>query len=456
LTSSGAAKPDAAALARDPIVLDDLIENGQGVGRIDGLVAFVTGGLPGERVRIAVDEIKKNYAGAHVVAIEEASGDRVDPGCPVFPRCGGCQTLHLRYAAELAWKRRRVGEALARLGGVKSIDVAEVVTAQPIDAPGRGYRNKAALVCATEHGAARIGFYGARSHRLVPIRGCPVLVDRLQSTVERIIEFADASPDALRGVVHIVARASATGRELVVGFACRQANRDIGASVAELRLRIPELTGAVVTWDPASENAVFGRRSAVLWGSPVLRERVGGADFVFGLASFFQINTALLELLAARIVERLRGARRVVDLYCGVGTFAVLLGKAGIPATGVESSRAAVDEAAANAAQNGVTNAAFECATAAQALSGDRGRTLLAGADAAIVDPPRKGCEDGVLSAIAAAGVPRLLYVSCNPATLARDAAILLGAGYAVRSVQPFDMFPRTGHIEVLAEFERA
>jgi 23S rRNA (uracil1939-C5)-methyltransferase len=389
-----------------------------------------------------------------VIDIEEASNDRVDPGCPVFPRCGGCQTLHLRYSAELEWKRTRVVEALARLGGMKSVEVAAVVTAQ--SEPDPGYRNKASLVCKRDHGADRLGFYGARSHRLVAIESCPVLLPRLRTTVERVIAFAQEAPQAMRDVEHVIARASATGRDLVIAFSGKAPNRALGGAVEELRRRIPELTGIVSAWDPSSENAVLGRRSAVLWGSPVLRERVLGADFVFGVESFFQINTALLELLAGRIVERLRGARRVVDLYSGVGTFAVLLSKNGTPTTGVETSQHAVDEAAANAAHNGVTNAAFECATAAYALTGERGRSLLAGADAVILDPPRKGCEEGVLAPIAASAVPTILYVSCNPATLARDAAILASSGYALRSVQPFDMFPRTGHVEALAEFEWA
>jgi len=268
--------------------------------------------------------------------------------------------------------------------------------------------------------------------------------------------FAKEAAQAMRDVEHVVARASATGADLVVAFSGKAPNRALGGAVEELRRRIPELTGIVSAWDPSSENAVLGRRSAVLWGSPVLRERVLGADFVFGIESFFQINTALLELLAGRIVERLRGARRVVDLYSGVGTFAVLLSKNGTATTGVETSQHAVDESAANAAHNGVTNAAFECATAAHALAGERGRSLLAGVDAVILDPPRKGCEEGVLAPLAASAVPTILYVSCNPATLARDAAILASSGYSLRSVQPFDMFPRTGHVEALAEFERA
>jgi 23S rRNA (uracil1939-C5)-methyltransferase len=453
LTNNGAAKTDAVSLARNPVVLEDLLENGQGVGRIDGLVTFVTGGLPGERVRIAVDEVRRNYASAHVVGIEEVSPDRIDPGCPVFPRCGGCQTLHLRYDAERAWKQRLVAGALARLGGLKDVSIDDVVTAQP---DGGGYRNKVGLVSKWENGKARLGFYGARSHRLVAINGCPVLIGRLAEAVERLVVFAGEYPSVLRGVGHVVVRASATGGELVASFNGTEPNKALGGATPELLRRIPQLTGVVSNWDPASENAVFGRRSATLWGSPVVRERVRDATFTFGITSFFQINTALLELLAGRIVEMLAGARRVIDLYSGVGTFSILLGKQGVQTTGVESFQPSVDEAAANAAHNGVTNAAFECAPVAVAVAGDRGRTLLAGADAVIIDPPRKGCEEGVLSSIAEHGVERILYVSCNPATLARDAAILTGAGYVVEGVQPYDMFPHTGHVEVLAEFRRA
>jgi 23S rRNA (uracil1939-C5)-methyltransferase len=455
LTNSAAPRAAAAELVREPLVLEDLLENGQGVGRTGGLVAFVTGGLPGERVRIAVDEVKRNYVSAHATEIEERSADRVEPACPVFPRCGGCQTLHLRYEAERVWKRRLVKSALERLGGFKDVDVDEVVSANSGDGELRGYRNKASLVAQWRDGVARLGFYGARSHRLVAIEGCPVLIPRLAHAVERLAAFVKEAAQIVRGVGHIVARASETGRELVLSFNGKGPNKALAALVDELRARIPALTGIVSNWEPASENAVFGSRFATLWGSPVVREHVGGATFTFGIASFFQINTPVLALLAERVADRLAGATRVVDLYSGVGTFGVILGKRGIASTGVESFKPAVDEAAANAAENGVTGAMFECASASVAVAGERGRSLLSGAAAVIVDPPRKGCEEDVLRAIAAASVPRIEYVSCNPATLARDAKLLAGEGYGIERVSPFDMFPRTGHVETLAEFVR-
>lgn len=449
MTISGA--PEAAA--DRSILLEDLLENGQGVGRADGLVTFVTGGLPGERVQVAVDAVKRNYRSAHVVAIEQPSPDRVDPGCAVFPRCGGCQTLHFRDEAEREWKRRLVGDALARIGGLHDVEVAATVAAAG-DARA-GYRNKVTLVCRYHKGAMRLGFFEARSHRLVSIESCPVLLPRLDAAVKELVRFAAEVPGACDGVTHIVARASATGEELVVAFTGAKANRRLGAYTEELRRRLPQTTGIVMTWDLAGENAVFGRRTANLWGSPVVRERVSGATFSFGIASFFQINTAILDLIAQRLMSKLGGANRIVDLYCGVGTFSVIAGLQGFATTGVESFAPAVAEAAANAAENGLTKSAFECALVADAVSGERGATLLAGADAAILDPPRKGCEPEVTAALSASGLQRLFYLSCNPATLARDAKALAAGGFTLSLVTPFDMFPHTGHVEVLAEFTR-
>lgn len=453
MTTSGAAKPSAAELAGSPLVLEDLLDNGQGVGRVGGLVAFVTGGLPGETVTIAVDAIKRNYISAHVASILERSTDRVDSRCPVFGRCGGCQALHLNYEAQLRWKQRLVRDALERIGGLANVRVEEVVA----DERGarEGYRNKATLV--VEPGQApRLGFYAARTHRVVPIDACPVLLPRLDAAVRGLIAFAGEQPLLFADVHHVVARASATARDLMLSFNTERPNRALGRAVHDLRHRVSGLTGLAASWQRESANAVFGKRSATLFGSPLTTETVAGTRLCFGIASFFQINTAMLERVCARLLETCARARRVVDLYCGVGTFAVMFGARGASVTGVEGYAPAVDEAVANAARNGVTTAAFEFADVAVAVSGERGRTLLAGADAVIVDPPRKGCETSVLAALAAARVPRIEYVSCNPSTLARDAQVLVASGYAIERVTPFDMFPHAGHVEILAEFVRA
>ena len=456
-----AAGSAAVALSQDPLTLEDLLENGQGVGRAAGVVAFVTGGLPGETVRIAVDVVKRNYVSGHVKTIEQASPDRVAPFCPVFPQCGGCQTQHLAYQSQLKWKQRMVGDALARLGGLRGVQVDDTIASpnekrsvQPDDHQhSTGYRNKASLVTRFAGGRTRLGFYAARTHRVVPIEGCPVLLPRLDAAVRELVAFAGKTPRPFAGVQHVVARASATGPALVLSFNGAKPNNVLGGLADELRASIHGLTGLTISWELENENAIFGKRIAGLWGSPALEETIAGARLRFGISSFFQVNTAVLELVAQRVIAELSDASRVVDLYCGVGTFGVILGMRGVASTGIESFKPAVDEAAANASLNGVVNAAYEHADAAEAVSGKRGRTLLARTDAVILDPPRKGCEPAVLTALSGNAVPNILYVSCNPATLARDAKILVEQGYRLERATPYDMFPQTGHVEIVAMF---
>jgi len=450
LTNNGAADSPAALLASTPLHIEDLLQNGQGVGRAGDLVTFVSGALPGERVRVAVDALKKNYATTHAVEILERSPDRVSAPCPVFGRCGGCQILHLRYQAQLEWKRRVVAEALSRLGGL-SADVAPVVASPFIDQ--MRYRNKVSLVPMTANMGARIGFYEARSHRVVPIDACPVVLPWLDDAISGLARLAADQPRFVRDLGHVVVRTGVARQSLVVALCSRGKSPVLAERVAPLRGAVDGISGVVESYDPPSANAIFGKRITTLWGSPETIERVGDVTFRFGVSSFFQINTPVLELIVEHFERKLAGVRRVVDLYGGVGTFAVMLARRGVAVTGVESSIQAVDEAAANAARNGATSVAFERATAAEAVSGRRGQTLLEGVDAAIVDPPRRGCEPEVLQALAGARVPRIEYLSCNPATLARDARLLVDAGYSLEQVLPFDMFPFTGHVEALAEF---
>jgi 23S rRNA (uracil1939-C5)-methyltransferase len=453
LTNNAAAKAAAVNLADHNLHIDDLLANGQGVGRADRLVTFVTGALPGENARIAVDAVKRNYVSAHALEILTPSPDRVTSVCAAFPECGGCQTLHLRYGAQLEWKRRMVADALTRLGGLADVEVMPTQGAELVDAT--RYRNKVSLVPRIAGTRGEVGFYAARTHRVVPIETCPVLLPWLDDAVRALARFVEKHPQLLRDVRHIVARTGLTRKTLVLALCTKQPQRALASFTEQLRKQIPALSGIVASWDPGSANAILGRRFATLWGSPETIERVADASFHFGIASFFQINTAVLERVVERLSQSLSGARRVVDLYCGVGTFAVVLAKRGISVTGVESYGRAVEEAAANAAINDVTSVAFECASVAEAVGGERGQTLLRGSDAVILDPPRRGCEPEVLAALAGARVPRIEYLSCNPATLARDARQLVDGGYRLSSAVPFDMVPFTGHVEVLAEFTR-
>ncbi len=430
--------------------IQDLLQNGQGVGRLNGRVVFVTGALPGEEVRVALDEVKASYSVGHAVEILSPARERTVSPCEVFPRCGGCQTLHLAYPASLAWKQRIVREALARLGGLDGAHVLPTQASPLLD--GLRYRNKVSLVVGAADGGTAVGLYAARTHTIVPIRTCPVVMPAVDEAVRALARLARSRPQVLRGLRHVVIRAGA--RDSLVVALCGRAR--VRTDVVEpLRRAMPQMTGLVATWDPPGENVIFGRRVETMWGCGDVTEVVAGVTFQFGMTSFFQINTPVLEHIAGLLVERLSGCARILDLYCGVGTFSVLLALRGAAVTGIDSAPRSVDDAARNAARHGVTRAAFLCADAATALAGRHGRELLAGADAVLIDPPRRGCDARVLEAIARAGLARVEYLSCNPATLARDARRLVDAGYRLEDVRPFDMFPFTGHVEVLAGFVR-
>jgi 23S rRNA (uracil1939-C5)-methyltransferase len=450
--SSGAVKaPGCDPSDKHPrLHIEDLLHTGQGVGRMDGRVVFVTGALPGEEVRVALDEVKASYSVGHAVEIVSPAPERTVSPCDVFPRCGGCQTLHLAYPASVAWKQRVVREALVRLGGLDGVNVRPTQVSPLLD--GFRYRNKVSLVVGTVGAGLAVGFYAARTHTMVPIRTCPVVVPAVDEAVRALARLARGEPQVLRGLRHVVIRAGAH-RSLVVALCGRL--RPADGVVEPLRRALPQMTGLVATWDPPGENVIFGRHVETMWGCGEVTEVVAGVTFRFGITSFFQINTPVLEDIAGQILERLSGCSRILDVYCGVGTFSVLLGLRGASVTGIDSAPRSVDDAARNAARHGVTRVAFLCADAAAALGGRYGRQLVAGADAVLIDPPRRGCDAVVLDAVSGAGVPRIEYLSCNPATLARDARRLVDAGYRLEDVRPFDMFPFTGHVEVLAEFVR-
>ena len=275
-----------------------------------------------------------------------------------------------------------VSDALTRLGGLTGVEVEPTQRGELFDET--RYRNKVSLVPRVAGARGELGFYAARTHRVVPVEHCPVLLPWLDDAVRALVRFVEKHPQFLRDMRHLVLRTGVARKTLVVALCTEGPQRGLTDFIEELRRQIPALSGIVASWDPSSANAIFGRRFATLWGSPETIEKVAGASFHFGIASFFQINTGVLERIVEHLGTSLHGARRIVDLYCGVGTFAVLLAKQGMSVTGVESFAGAVEEAAANAAINDVTSAAFECATVTDAVRGARGQTLLRGA----------GCRD--------------------------------------------------------------
>jgi 23S rRNA (uracil1939-C5)-methyltransferase len=431
------------------VEFSDLLANGRAVGRFDGMVVFVDGPLPGERARVRLTDVKAKYAVGEVLERETTSPDRAEPFCPVFGECGGCQVQHLAYAAQLAWKHRIVVDALLRIGGFSDATVREPIG---MDVP-RAYRNKMALVVEANGPAPVFGFYRARSHDLVPIDHCPIVLEPLDAAIGGLIDAARAprTSAAFGNVKHVVMRAGLTSPNSVLSLTTDAKSPAIAAEAPHIAEHIPSVGGISNSYEPANANAVIGRRMDFVWGKREMEETIENVRFRVSPASFFQINGAMVASIFRALAPLVAGTPRIVDLYCGAGTFAIYFASRGASVVGIEENASAVAEARGNARLNKVDDRVrFVQGRVEGALANEAGRTALCEAEIVFLDPPRKGSDEATLAALADAGVPAIWYLSCNPATLARDLRYLAGRAYRIGSVQPFDMFPQTGHVETL------
>ncbi|MGH7757244.1 MAG: 23S rRNA (uracil(1939)-C(5))-methyltransferase RlmD, partial [Vulcanimicrobiaceae bacterium] len=414
------------------------------------MVVFALGPLPGERARVRVTSVKANYAVGELVELLETSADRVEPFCAVFGRCGGCQVQHLAYDAQLAWKRRIVADALRRIGGLGDV---RVLPARGMAIP-RNYRNKMSLVVGGAPGARELGFYHAGTHDLVPVHTCPIVMDELDATIGALWEIAadPATADAFDDARHVVARVGRASRRVVVSVSSRESSPALRRQAERVAARLPQTVGLCNSFEPASENAVLGREHTVLVGEGDIDETIDGVHFRVSSGSFFQVNSLMVGEIFRFLQPFVPQNRIVVDLYCGAGTFSLFFANHGARVVGVEENPYAVGEAIRNAERNGLHDkVAFLSGRVERRLQIEPAKSMLASAEVAFLDPPRKGSDEATLDAIVAACPPRIWYLSCNPSTLARDLARLVAGGYRLNVVQPFDMFPHTGHVEALA-----
>ncbi|MEB3186249.1 MAG: 23S rRNA (uracil(1939)-C(5))-methyltransferase RlmD [bacterium] len=443
------------------LAIEALVGGGEALARLDGFPVFVPGGVPGDRLRARVVSTKPGYARAIVQAILVPSPARTTPPCPDFQACGGCQWQDLSYPAQLDWKRRIVIEALERLGGLQA---AECVSGTlGMDTPWH-YRNKVHWAIAPGRRGPVIGLYEPRSHRVVPVRDCQIQLAIHGQVLNFLRETLPALPlptyDERSGrgwLRSAFARVGEHTGELMVGLVTtddRFPGRD--AWIAAARERLPGLTSLVQNLQPRPGNLLMGPDTRVLWGASTIRERLGPLTLDVSARSFFQVNSRQVEALydeALRHLDLSPGAH-LVDAFCGTGTIGLYAAaRSGARVTGIEVVPEAVRDAEANARRHDIRTARFIEGRVEDVLprmleSGDR-------PDALILDPPRKGCEPDALEAIARWGPDRLVYVSCNPATLARDLKRLAASGYALTAARPVDMFPQSSHIEVVARLDR-
>lgn len=435
--------------------VEDLTHDGAGVAKIDGYPLFIHGALPGEDVHIHVLKTLKSYGFAKLLQIENASPFRVEAPCSVFDTCGGCQIQHLSYEGQMTFKRKLVRDAITRIGKLPDVPVHPV---KGMENPWR-YRNKSQIPFGMEEGRVVAGFYEPRSHKIADTDICIIQTpeaDSIMTGIKHKLTEMGIEPyeeETHRGQLrHVVVRkARATGEIMVVLVTKKkkfpQAERAIGL-IQEL---VPETVSIVQNVNPDKTNVIFGDETITLWGNDVIEDRIGDVRFEISARSFYQINPEQTEALYGQALEyaNLTGNETVIDAYCGIGTISLFLAQKAKFVMGVEIVPPAIEDAKRNAELNGLSNTLFEAGPAEQVIprwykEGKR-------ADVLVVDPPRKGCDEQLLQTILKQRPERVVYVSCNPATLARDLRILEDGGYRTQEVQPVDMFPQSTHCEAVA-----
>ena len=430
--------------------IDGAASGGEGVAHIEGQAVFVKGALPGEECDAHILRSQRGVVWAKADAVIAPSPHRIVPECPVFPRCGGCALLHADYVEELRIKKERINDAFARIGGL-SLRVDSVTGSDERF----GYRNKAVFAAGRKDGRAVTGFYRARSHDILPVERCLLQTDAANAAAAVLRAWMDETGVAEyneathRGCVRRLMTRTAADGATAVCLVCAREPRGLDGFVDALRRGVPGLASVTLDLNDSHGNAVLSGNQKLLWGAPRLTDTVLGLRFSLSPMSFFQINRRQAERLYTRAIEYASpdGCGHLLDLYCGTGTIGLCAASRVGRVTGAEVVPEAVEDARENARANGIKNAEFipgDAAEAARRLA-DAGEHP----DVIIVDPPRSGLEADVIAEIVRMAPGRVVYVSCDPATLARDLRIF-APDYTAVAASAFDMFPCTSHVETV------
>ena len=423
-------------------------EKGEGIGRVDGFAVFVPYALVGEVVEVLILKVLKSYAFGKINAIIKPSPYRITPKCPVFYKCGGCDYHHCTYELELKNKKQKVKDCIERIGGL-DIEVEDVLGSTKMY-----YRNKSQFPVTPDG----IGFYSQRSHRVVPVENCLIQNEKANRVIEIVGEFMrdfhvkPYDETTGRGVVrHIFTRCTLTGQTMVCIVTATKDLKNSDSLVSMLKSEFGEDVSVIQNINSKNTNVILGKENILLNGNEVVTDKIGDLYFEISPHSFFQINPEQTKVLYDKVVElgEFDGTERVLDLYCGIGTIGLYVSKYVESVVGVECVAPAIENAKKNAVLNGIKNAEFYVGNAEDMAE------KFPESDVIIIDPPRKGCDPKLLETINEISPKKIIYVSCNPATLARDLRILDGYGYNADMVYPVDMFPRTGHVETVVLLHR-
>ena len=431
---------------------------GEGIGKIDNFTIFIPGAILGEEVEVNIIKVNKNYAVGKLLNIIIASEERVKPICDIYTRCGGCQLQHMSYKEQLNFKRQKVKDALLRLGG---IDV-EVEAVLGMKNPYR-YRNKVQLPIGKENEKVSIGFYAPRSHNIIDLKTCLIQDEKADDIIKILREWIKEfnvpiynEKEHKGNLRHIMVRTAFKTDEVMVVLVTKDKNLPHKEElINKLIENLQGVVSIIQNINSQKTNVVLGKESIVLWGKDKIIDYIGNFKFAITPLSFFQVNPIQTEVLYNKALEYagLKGNEVVFDAYCGTGTISLFLSQKAKKVYGVEIVAEAIESAKLNAKENNVDNVDFIVGESEQVIPELIEKGIKA--DVVVVDPPRKGCEKSLLEAMANMSPEKIVYVSCDPATLARDLCVLEKLGYKVIRVQPVDMFSNTYHVENVVLLEK-
>lgn len=432
--------------------------DGNGIAKIDGMVVFVPYTAVGDKLKIRIVKVQKNYSFGIIEEILEPSPDRVDDHCPVYKKCGGCAFRHISYEAELRHKAEFVQSNLRRLGGLDPVMLP--ITPSPLV---QGYRNKAQYPIREYDGKIEAGFFAKRSHRVISCASCdlqPAFFEQiLEYTKQFLEEYHISAYDEQTGkgkVRHLYIRCGEVSGEVMVCLVVNSERLPHAAEYVEGLLKVcPQVVSVVLNINREQNNVILGQKCITLYGKDTIEDTLCDVRFELSPLSFYQVNRQAAEKLyrLAADMAQFEGNELLIDLYCGAGTIGLSMASKVRELIGVEIVPDAVENAKENAKRCGVENARFICADAKEAAAQLAAENLHP--DVIVVDPPRKGCDLEVLQAIAAMAPKRLVMISCNSASLARDCKELEALGYHLEKAAPVDLFPRTTHVETVVQLVR-
>ena len=428
----------------------DYTAEGQGVAKIEGCAVFIPNAILGEKVCVRIEKAQKTWAAGKITEILEKSPHRVQRVCPISSSCGGCDFWHMDYEEEARLKARHVRDCLNRMGG-ESLEELSILDAPTCE----GYRNKAQYPVACRKGRAYAGFFKAGTHQVVENSRCRILPEEADRVKELVIDYVNQyrvpvyDEEAHKGLLrHIYVRKGAVSGQILVCLVLNGRKLPREEALIEKLRTVEGFTTLQISVNTKKANTILGDEFITLYGPGYIEDTLCGLNFRLSARSFYQVNHHQAQRLYEAAIQQAEITKEdtVLDLYCGVGTITLCMAKAAGKVIGVEVIPQAVEDARDNAGRNGIENAQFICADAGQAALELEAKGIRA--DVVVVDPPRKGLNSDAIEALARFSPRRIVYVSCDPATLARDVALLKERGYTLKNAMACDLFPRTRHVE--------